>query len=147
MNKVNHEKIKNKMLNNQFFIILEDFVNEYKVSKSHPDLVVYSDKLDYTENKYKELKTHIFLQKNNLEKLNIDLNNSIRKQSSDIKKYRQTVDKLKTTNKYLIPIQNSSEGLYEEEKLIYKSLYYEIVALVFGIFISSGLTYTIFRKY
>ncbi len=147
MNKLTHEKMMNKILNERFFIILEDFVNEYKVSKSHPDVVVYSDKLAHTENNYKELKKRIFLQKNNLEKLNIDLNDSIRKQSSDIKKYRQKVDKLKKTNKYLIPIQNSAKGLYEEEKRIYKSLYSEIVSLVVGIFISSGLTYTIFRKY
>ena len=74
------------------------------------------------------------------------MNTRIRTQSKNIEDYRTSVDKLKKKSSYLKPIVNSSEGLYEEEKQLYSMIYYEIIALIMGIFMASGLTYTTFRK-
>ena len=49
MDNVRIERRKNRHLNERFFIILEDFVNEYKIAKSHPDIIEYSEKLGATE--------------------------------------------------------------------------------------------------
>jgi hypothetical protein len=146
MDSVKKEGIKNMTLNKRFFSILEDFVNEYKIAKSHPDIIEYSDKLIHTETEYKNLEKDMFLQKNHLEQLVIQMNVRIRNQSKNIDDYRKSVEKLKKKSLYLKPIVNSSEGLYEEEKQLYSMIHYEIVALIMGVFMASGLIYTTFRK-
>jgi len=146
MDSVKKEGIKNMTLNKRFFSILEDFVNEYKIAKSHPDIIEYSDKLIHTETEYKNLEKDMFLQKNHLEQLVIQMNVRIRNQSKNIDDYRKSVEKLKKKSLYLKPIVNSSEGLYEEEKQLYSMVHYEIVALIMGVFMASGLIYTTFRK-
>lgn len=146
MDSVKQEGIKNMVLNKRFFSILEDFVNEYKIAKSHPDIIEYSDKLLHTEDEYKKLEKDMFLQKNHLEKLVIQMNTRIRTQSKNIEEYRTSVDKLKKKSSYLKPIVNSSQGLYEEEKQLYSMIHYEIIALIMGVFMASGLTYATFRK-
>lgn len=146
MDNVRNERRKNRHLNERFFIILEDFVNEYKIAKSHPDIIEYSEKLGATESSYKELKKDIFLQKNHLNRLVLQMNARIRKQTQDIDEYRKKVALLKLRAKHLKPIENSSEGLFEEEKEIYAAIHYETIALIMGICMASGLTYATFRK-
>ena len=51
MDKVRQERRKNRHLNERFFIILEDFVNQYKIAKSHPDVEEYSNTLANTQAK------------------------------------------------------------------------------------------------
>lgn len=146
MDNVKREKQKNKYLNEQFFIILEDYVREYKIAKSHQAINEYTERLNSTESAYQNLEKNIFLQKNHLQKLNLQMNARILTQSKDIDKYRQEVNLLKKKANYLNPIQNSAEGLFEEEKQLYTLIHYEIVALAIGIFVASGLTYATFRK-
>ena len=64
------EKQTNKHLNQRFFLILENFINEFTVSKSHPEVAVYSNALEDTRGAYQKLESDIFLQRNNLETLN-----------------------------------------------------------------------------
>ena len=146
MDNVRTERRKNRHLNERFFIILEDFVNEYKIAKSHPKVIEYSNKLGNTEAAYKELQKDIFLQRNHLNKLVLQMNARIRKQTQDIDEYRKKVALLKMRAKHLKPIENSSEGLFKEEKEIYTAIHYEIIALIIGIGMASGLTYATFRK-
>ena len=146
MDNVRIERRKNRHLNERFFIILEDFVNEYKIAKSHPNVIEYSNKLGNTEAAYKELQKDIFLQRNHLNKLVLQMNARIRKQTQDIDEYRKKVALLKMRAKHLKPIENSSEGLFKEEKEIYTAIHYEIIALIIGIGMASGLTYATFRK-
>ena len=146
MDSVRKERRQNRHLNERFFIILEDFVDEYKIAKSHPDIIQYSDNLGDTEGAYKVLEKDIFLQRNHLEKLVLEMNARIRKQTKNIDDYRKRVELLKLQAEHLKPIENSSEGLYEEEKEMYSLIHYEIIALLMGIFMASSLTYATFRK-
>lgn len=146
MDSVRKERRKNRHLNERFFIILEDFVNEYKIAKSHPDVIEYSDKLANTQARYQQLEKDIFLQRNHLEKINLEMNARIRKQTKNINDYRKNVNVLRLRAKRLKPIENSSEGMFQEEKEIYTMIHYEMMALVIGIVLASGLTYSTFRK-
>lgn len=146
MDSVRKEKRKNRHLNERFFLILENFVYEYKVAKSHPDLDIYTDKLQNTMNSYEELEKDIFMQKNHLERLNQETYNRIKQQDKAINEYRKEVKLLKKNIERLIPIKNSSIGLYDEEVEIYQKIHYEILGFIFGIILATGMTYSIFRK-
>lgn len=146
MDNVRKERRKNRHLNERFFMILEDFVHEYKIAKSHPDVIEYSNRLGNTESEYKTLQKDMFIQKNHLNQLVLEMNARIRKQTRDIDEYRKKVALLKMRAKHLKPIENSSEGLYKEEREIYTLYYYETLALIIGICMASGLTYATFRK-
>ena len=135
-----------KELNSQFFIILDNYVNEYKISKSHPDISSYSDILAATESRYKDLKKRIFLYKNSLERKNEELTEKIRKQTKDIETFRTRINRLKSQSNNLHTIENSALGLYEEEINLYSNVYYEIIAIIIGIILASGYTYASFRK-
>lgn len=146
MDQVKHERRKNRHLNERFFIILADFVNEYKIAKSHPDVISYSDKLNNTMARYEKLEKDIFLQRNHLEKLNLEMDVRIRKQSKNIQDYKDSVEKLKKNAQRLKPIENSAEGMVKEEKEIYTLTHYELISLIIGIAAASGITYSTFRK-
>jgi len=146
MENVRKERRKNRHLNERFFIILEDFVNEYKIAKSHPDAIEYITKLGNTESAYKTLQKDMFMQKNHLNRLVLEMNARIRKQTRNIEEYKKKVALLKMEAKHLKPIENSAEGLYKEEKEMYTMYYYETLALIIGICMASGLTYATFRK-
>lgn len=146
MDKVRQERRKNRHLNERFFIILEDFVNEYKIAKSHPEVAEYSNTLANTQARYQKLEKDIFLQRNHLEKINLEMNKRIRKQNRNINEYKKKVDILKRNAKRLKPIENSSEGMFREEKEMYSMIHYEMIAFITGIVLASGLTYSTFRK-
>ena len=146
MDKVRQERRKNRHLNERFFIILEDFVNQYKIAKSHPEVEEYSNTLANTQARYQKLEKDIFLQRNHLEKINLEMNRRIRKQTRNINEYRKSVEVLKRNAKRLKPIENSSEGMFREEREMYTILHYETIALITGIVLASGLTYSTFRK-
>ena len=74
------------------------------------------------------------------------MNARIRKQTKNINDYKKNVNILKLRAKRLKPIENSSEGMFQEEKEIYTMIHYEMIALVMGIVLASGLTYSTFRK-
>ena len=140
------EKRKNRDKNERFFYILENFVNEYKVAKSHPDIDIYSNKLQNTMDSYKQLEKDIFMQKNHLERLNEETYKRIVQQNKEIDEYKKEVNVLRKNIERLIPIKNSSIGLYDDEVEIYRKIHFEIVAFIIGIFLVSGLTYSTFRK-
>jgi Na+/phosphate symporter len=146
MDSVRKEKRKNRHLNERFFYILENFVNEYKVAKSHPDIDIYSNKLQNTMDSYKQLEKDIFMQKNHLERLNEETYKRIVQQNKEIDEYKKEVNVLRKNIERLIPIKNSSIGLYDDEVEIYRKIHFEIVAFIIGIFLVSGLTYSTFRK-
>ena len=146
MDTVIKEKQKNKHLNQRFFLILENFINEFTVAKSHPAVAVYTNALEDTRGAYQKLESDIFLQRNHLETLNENLNKRVRLQSKSINKIRERVEILKKEVERLVPIRNSADGLYSEEVEMYRKAHYQIVGFVVGIILASGLTYSTFRK-
>lgn len=136
------EKINN--LENQFFLLRENYIKTYTLYHNNPSVSEYSNQFFSIEGKLDKLNGDVFVLENNIDKKNVDLKNELGKIKYQIEQLKKII-KENTRELNLIKGNNSAaEQLYANKVSNYNTNFYNLVIYLLG---SVGMIYFGYKKY
>lgn len=136
------EKINN--LENQFFLLRENYIKTYTLYHNNPSVSEYSNQFFSIEGKLDKLNGDVFVLENNIDKKNVDLKNELGTIKYQIEQLKKII-KENTRELNLIKGNNSAaEQLYANKVSNYNTNFYNLVIYLLG---SVGMIYFGYKKY
>jgi hypothetical protein len=135
-----------KEVDQRIYLVLEKFVDIFVNSKRQPNVKAWQDGLNHIETVIKNTNKDIFLLINTIE-------TDVLEKGVMLKQVEDKIDELKKKNRILMlkmpnvqASANSAEGLFEDEKELYRNNVLEVFLLVIGILIGCSGLFKIFSS-
>lgn len=138
-------KKKAEVLNQRFYLLLENFKNSYVLHKENVNYNVNKNKFEGNKNDLQNFLKTILLLDNNIDLDTNKLNSFVKETNKTIKKEKVKNKKLTDIYKNIMNGDSTNEQMYDDTKVIYSQRYIHFIVLIIGIVIISFFLYNLYK--
>jgi len=145
MENTNNFGEKAEILNQRFYLLLENFKNAYILHKENVNYNVNKNKFEEEKDKLQNYLKTILLLDNKIDLKTNEVNSFIKNTNKILKKEKLKNEKLKNIFKNISNGDETSEQMYDDTKVLYVQRYIHFIIIIIGILILSFFLYKMFN--